>query len=426
VRVDRRLLAVVLVVSLVAARKAASSDPRESPDMSLAPVGKELFVRNWIPHDPRSRDGDGLGPVYNATSCVACHHVGGTGGAGFKQSNVQILTPFLNGGQDRNDKRLREILVGIHPDFATKGSIVLHRFGLDARYAGWRAGAIAAMGPFRMTVSERNTPPLFGAGLIDAIPDDVIEARAIRVHDDVRVRGRVSRLQDGQIGRFGWKGQAGSLRDFVRGACAVELGLEVPGRSQGVLALAPDAGPLGLDLSGRECEALAAYVASLPRPTAGTLLGAAATEVVLQGRSAFESVGCNSCHVAKLGDVDGLYSDLLLHDMGPGLGDAGAYYGNPLPSETVPAPADLARAERSQPAGAQEWRTPPLWGLRDSAPYLHDGRASNVEEAITAHGGEAQDVVKRYSALKNEEKKSIRTFLLSLSAPARGGVRARR
>src|SRR5262249_19799717 len=171
--------------------------------------------------------------------------------------------------------------------------------------------------------SRRNTPALFGAGLIDAIPDSVLEAAERRRYPVFpAIGGRLSRLSDGRIGRFGWKAQTASLRDFVLTACSVELGLEVPEHHQSddpsearqhpakkTAAAAP------LDLIADECDALVAYVASLPQPVATNPRSPGEEIDVLKGGAAFKQVGCAACHTPKLGDVEGLYSDLLLHDM---------------------------------------------------------------------------------------------------------------
>src|SRR5262249_36588561 len=97
--------------------------------------------------------------------------------------------------------------------------------------------------------SQRNPTALFGAGLIAAIPDAAFEAVAAVVKTKhPEIKGRVCRLEGQRIGRFGWKAQVASLEDFVLTACAVELGLEVPGQAQGGDPLAPAAKAPGLDL----------------------------------------------------------------------------------------------------------------------------------------------------------------------------------
>ena len=147
------------------------------------------------------------------------------------------------------------------------------------------------------------------------------------------VKGRVSRTKDGRVGRFGWKGQIASLQDFVLTACSVELGLEVPGHHQGRDPTGRDEPARGLDLSQTECAALVAYVRSLPAPRV-------ARAPSFGGEEVFERIGCASCHTPTLGGVDGIYSDLLLHDMGAQLADSGGYgiAGRRSPGEQVSPP----------------------------------------------------------------------------------------
>ena len=126
---------------------------------------------------------------------------------------------------------------------------------------------LLAVGPFVVSRSQRNPTPLFGIGLIDSIPDEAILALEKRqANESPGTRGRVSRLKDGRIGRLGWKGQTASVEDFVLNACAVEVGLEVPGHHQAMTPQAPKYRTDGLDLTSEECSALVAYVRSLPKP----------------------------------------------------------------------------------------------------------------------------------------------------------------
>jgi CxxC motif-containing protein (DUF1111 family) len=129
--------------------------------------------------------------------------------------------------------------------------------------------------------------------------------------------------------------------------------------------------------------------------------------------------------------VEGIYSDLLLHDMGQSLSDAGSYgttVSDPVASDK---PTDLpvvsrnstsnvAATKEKQPklgAGAREWRTPPLWGLRDSAPYMHDGRADTIADAVKLHEGEGLQSEEAFSKLTAREREQIELFLQSLAAP---------
>jgi CxxC motif-containing protein (DUF1111 family) len=492
--------------------------------------GRELFEREWLAGDSRTHGGDGLGPVYNDSSCIACHNLGGTGGGGPASKNVDIITaspnsnmmPMSAGGSGRGEPgflgRALGSLVGLddsadskapggrtparrkpdtkelikaHPGFRTARSVVLHRFGVEGAYETWRQSMIGSqfvnpssspgatdpkamteaqnslnlgrfamqsnVGEFVLVRSQRNPTPLFGAGLIDAIPDRVLEEAAKVKHSGFpEVAGRASRLKDKRIGRFGWKAQTPTLQDFVLTACAVELGLEVPGHHQAGLPQKPDAKAKGLDLTGEECNALESYVRGLPKPAERRPSTEADAREIDGGRKLFASIGCATCHTPKLGQVDGIYSDLLLHDMGQQLGDTGQYsVFDPSSSEeefvdedpgpiadaaaspavdldavvvvqtsanACPTPGSGGAVKRptTGPASRFEWRTPPLWGFRDSGPYLHDGRADTLDQAVALHGGESSKIAVKYFGLSPRERRQVEAFLKSLTAPIPG------
>jgi CxxC motif-containing protein (DUF1111 family) len=143
----------------------------------------------------------------------------------------------------------------------------------------------------------------------------------------------------------------------------------------------------------------------------------------------FGSIGCTNCHAAKVGNVEGIYSDLLLHDMGQETAEDGSYADSTddssdeplIPREAVevagkqpqPAPSRAARG-----ANRREWRTPPLWGFRDSGPYLHDGRAQTLEEAVALHGGQGEAAAQAFFQLAPKERLQVEAFLKTLVAPA--------
>jgi CxxC motif-containing protein (DUF1111 family) len=299
-------------------------------------------------------------------------------------------------------EQVRETL-GLRPNPRAKAFAASRR---PARGATRVRGPVALDFALVVTLSRRNPPPLFGAGLIDAISVEALEAAATRPNPDFpEARGRLNYLKDGRVGRFGWKAQTPSLKDFVESACAMELGLEVPSQHQAKPPLDFSKKENGLDLTQEECDALTAFVAGLPAPIERRGDSQEERPDVKSGRALFARVGCAACHLPKLGAVAGIYSDLLLHDLGPDLVDSGSYYGAIEPSA-----ADGAKS--------QEWRTPPLWGFRDSGPYLHDGRADTLEEAVALHGGQAQRSAKQYFELKPIERLQVQTFLNSLAAPA--------
>ncbi len=442
-----------LAVLRAAADEPKANQPANPPQARQIASGSELFVRQWVPGDRRSHGGDGLGPVYNDRSCAGCHHQGGTGGAGSADKNIEIITPtpasgdfagfpgyfyafsfrygadgfeyqFGNPADAQNRTRrtggaVPAELVRIHPGFRDAPGVLLHRYGNDGDYRVWREWVLGRHGTIALAASERNPPALFGAGSIDKVADAAIEAAARRKHPSwPQVKGRVSRLDNGRIGRFGWKAQTASLREFSLTAAAFEMGLEVPGHAQAADPRVPPLAAPGLDMNAAECDALVAYVASLPAPSAQRPANPRDERGIKAGKTLFKSIGCAECHVPELGGVDNLYSDLLLHDMGRELSDTPAY--RVFAGAPVDQPANAARGDRARRVGTaspNEWRTPPLWGLRNSAPYLHDGRAATIEEAISLHGGEATPAADRYRQLSAAESAQLVRFLSSLAAP---------
>jgi CxxC motif-containing protein (DUF1111 family) len=433
------------LAALLGAGPAPAKEPapgRPAADDRVA-EGRELFARVWTPNDPRSRGGDGLGPVFNAQSCLQCHDRGGPGGAGSAERNIEIATAAGPGagfsgyqfayafgmdlaagrfeyrltsgapGATRQGPKVDPALAAtVHPGFRQAGSVLLHLFGTDPGYASWRSKVAGNHGGVVVRTSPLNPPALFGAGRIDAIPDEAIEAAARRKAPSAsRVKGRVSRLPDGRVGRFGWKAQTAKLKEFVLTAAATEIGLEVPGHHQAADPRLPGIGAPGLDMDRAQCEALAAYVRSLPAPVERVPADADEAAQVKAGEAAFREVSCAGCHLPKLGDVEGIYSDLLLHEMGPELGDTGPY------GVFAPGAAAAPPAAGEGVATAREWRTPPLWGLRDSAPYLHDGQARTVDQAIARHGGQGAASAQRFARLSPRRKQQLVAFLMSLSAP---------
>jgi RNA polymerase sigma factor (sigma-70 family) len=437
---------------------AAPASPGRSLSLAMAGrlsektqiVGRELFERVWVKDDPRGHGGDGLGPVFNGQSCVVCHNLGGTGGAGGIEQNIDIGTisgtlgegmgysysfsmDFGAGrfeyrmGGDSNAASRRQtpadtaLMAAIHPGFREARSIVLHRFGTDPAYNGWRESVPGRHGSIMVQSSQRNPPSLFGTGLIDGIPDAAIEAAAKRrPSGSAQIKGRVSRLKDGRVGRFGWKAQTATLSEFVRAAAAGEIGLDVPGRHQAADPRLPGIAATGFDMDENECNALIEYVRGLPAPIAGKAADDKEFVQMKAGEATFKSIGCTACHLPKLGDVEGIFSDLLLHDMGPQLGDVDAYavfVGEPSRADRAVVPDRVVEAST---ASVREWRTPPLWGLRDSGPFMHDGRAASIAQAIMLHAGQGATAARRYAELSPRRKQQLEAFLSSLTAPSAG------
>ncbi len=343
--------------------------------------GQVLFEHAWTPDDPMSAAGDGLGPLYNATSCAECHNQGGSGGAGGSDHDVLLLP-----------------VQGMVPHFGTSPAYDEHRSGQfrPSHVPEFHCGTAFMEFMSQFESVRRQTPALFGIGQLDGVSEDALDA-ARTAGEAQGMSGRIARDADGRPGRLGWKGQMTSVDAFVEAACANELGLGTPNVPQLRDPTRPDTARVGPDLDAGQVASLAAFVSSLPPPPTPD-----STTRATAGRATFEATGCTGCHVEQIGSVNGAWTDLLLHDLGFELADGSAGYG-------VPQVTELASA-----AQASEWRTPPLWGVGSTSPYLHDGRARTLDQAIRLHGGEADEVRERYAALSRGQRGELLAFLSSL------------
>jgi CxxC motif-containing protein (DUF1111 family) len=323
----------------------------------------------------------GLGPLFNGRSCVECHGVPAAGGS----SNTKVV-------------RFGRLVNGVFDPMEAQGGSLLQRFALS-RDLVERVPAAATI------VAERDSTALFGLGLIEAIPDDAIRAQAARPKPD-GVGGRAAVVRDVasgemRVGRFGWKAQQATLLAFAGDAYRNEMGITnrffpTENAPNGDTArIAGLVGP-GVDdavdpATGRgETDALADFMRLLAPPARGAINAS-----VQAGEALFTQIGCAACHtptlntgahaVAALANKPvNLYSDLLLHDMGS-LNDGIAQDG----------------------ARVNEMKTPPLWGLRFSAPYLHDGRAATVDLAVRGHDGEGRPARDRYNGLTPQLRQQV-------------------
>ncbi len=200
------------------------------------------------------------------------------------------------------------------------------------------------------------------------------------------------------------------MRSSPRGryaGCANELGLGNPLQAQPASLSQPNYRPRGLDLTDKQCDLMTAFIASLPRPREVIPASAAEAARAVAGKKQFKQIGCTNCHTPDLAEAQGIYSDLLLHQMGEGLGGGGSYGGEPPDSSAQP-DSDGGSTSPS------EWRTPPLWGVADSAPYLHDGRAATLAEAIKLHAGQAAPSANRFTSLSDVQQEELIAFLNTL------------
>lgn len=397
-------------------------------------AGRELFEHQWQPNDPLAR-GDGLGPVFNAKSCVSCHFQGGVGGGGglaHNALNYEVLPrpsdPTLVVGTVHNFsvspahkettaalRRAFPVIPGqpIPPPAPGRGDCMPGLPGSPGRTPDFD--------PVR--TESVQTTALFGAGWIDLISQKAIlkNARSRNV-DGIAAEltsdfskipvGRVRELPDGRVGKFGWRGQFATLEEFVATACANEIGLGTPSVAQAKPLTAHSAPDVEPDLDRKQFRALVAFVKTLPKPVEATPTNPSEQAAAERGRELFRTVGCAVCHVPDLGGVSGVYSDFLLYtleDPHPPGSPPGGGYGGPAPPPESPRPDDLPKPE--------EWKTPPLWGVADSAPYFHDGQSPTLQAAVLRHRGDAKAVTERFKALPADDQAAVIAFLRTLKAP---------
>jgi CxxC motif-containing protein (DUF1111 family) len=331
----------------------------------------------------------GLGPIFNRDSCAACHAAGAVGGAG----DITV-TRF---GRTEN---------GVFDPLESLGGPLLQERAIDP-------AAQEVVPKEANTIAQRITTPLFGAGLIEAIPDSAIVLGTLRPKP-AGIRGRAAVVSDPasgtqRIGRFGWKAQQATLLAFSGDAYLNEMGITnrlfpTENAPNGKLHLlerfdaVPDIEDAVDPVDGTsDIDRTTAFMRFLAPPPRS-----APTPLTAAGERVFAAIDCAACHTPvmqtgrnRIATLDQkpvpLYSDLLLHDMGD-LGDG------------IPQAA----------AGAREMRTAPLWGLSARPAWLHDGRAKTIDDAIRAHAGEAQDSRDKYVRLRNEERRLLLEFLRSL------------
>ncbi len=415
---------IVLALLLAPAWKAVEWATRPGPKVvtpQAVAAGGQLFAHEWTTKDPLTK-GDGLGPVFNARSCVECHNQGGPGGGGPVAKNVTVygLVGDAHGipvsgvvHQQAVAPEFQETLSLLRPGLPRTPSIPLAELVDPKRNK--RTDIV---------ITQRNTPALFGDGLIDAVSDETLishqrehstAARLVGLNGakDGKIRGRIARLADGRVGRFGWKLEFATLNDFVKAACANELGLSNPGRPQATPLGQRDYSQPGTDLTDEQCVLMTDFIRGLPAPVEVIPSDPTEAASARRGQKLFNEIGCADCHTRDLGPVAGIYSDNLLHDLGIQLESSTGYYGSIIPEPIVA----NGNFEVSQQPSPVEWRTAPLWGVADSGPYLHDGRANTLEEAIELHAGESVDVTARFREATMADRQAIIAFLNTLKAP---------
>ena len=395
--------------------------------------GRSLFRQNWVIAPAGDDQVDGLGPLHNRISCIACHVANGKGHApnGPNEKASFLLVRLSVAGQDSQggplphpaygDQFNEDAIPGVSPEGRVQIRWREHKVVLNggeivrlrSPQIGFRDLAYGPLGKVR--TSARIGPAVFGQGLLDAVPVAALEKLAAEPQAN-GVRGKLNQVHDTasnstMLGRFGLKSNRSTLRDQVAAAMHGDLGIttslfpqENCTAAQSRCRQAVNGGHP--ELSDTQLDELEIYLAFLAPP----LPRRTDAVEVERGRRLFNDMGCAACHRPQLplgqhkllGDLRGQhiapYTDLLVHDMGAGLADHRPDF----------------------KANGREWRTPPLWGagllkqMNERVGYLHDGRARNAQEAILWHGGSALPARDNYSKAPREQRQALLSFIDSL------------
>lgn len=426
---NKSIIVIALLSSLTASaqffgRAANVGDPVPGltpQQLALFNAGKALYQHEFTL-------AEGRGPVFNGKSCAQCHGfpaVGGQDPAG-TDNNV---THFMINNQGNYYLALE-----LGGPVIEKTSIRDEPAGAACTMSGETVPALPGI-----TTSSRHTPPVFGFGLLDAVPDDeIVSWQGRQPWKDPSVIGfpnwgtemeALTRLRSftfditrkqpvgaSRVGRFGWKAQTPTLFQFTSEPFNIELGVTTPYFPR---EFTPDGSiPTGACQQASATPNDTGSANTMPLFHFQALLGAPPVKKVrtpasFYGELLFVAAGCNDCHRAVLktsdyympladGSVQKVnalsnklifpYSDLLIHDMGPGLED-GRVMGR---------------------ASGRFWRTTPLWGNRFKDHYLHDGRSTTLHDAIEWHGGEGQHSTDVYNALNTAQKRALVEFVEGL------------
>jgi DNA-binding beta-propeller fold protein YncE len=333
---------------------------------TMSDFGNFIFNANISPQQ-------GLGPLFNDSSCAGCHASPFPGGMGVLPGQSEQLV-----GRYRAD--------GSFDDLSGKGGPVVRAHSVTE--LGLMCSAPPGVPPEATVVSSRNAMTLRGDGLLDTIAlGDVLANMAL---EPAAVQGRPNLLPDGRMGKFGWKADVPSVVEFMGNAFRNEIGVTNPLQRRDEIE-ACDANRHSPEVDALVLQAGAKFLNSINPPVP------AAACTASPGAAVFQAAGCASCHTPTLPGPGArqpvnLYSDLLLHHMGPALADS-------LPQGS---------------AAGDEWRTMPLWRVSERAKFLHDGRATSLIDAILTHGGQGRAARDAFAALDPATQQALMAFLSCL------------
>ncbi len=339
---------------------------------TLADLSQFVFTLNATP-------AQGVGPLFNGQSCVSCHASPIVGGMGLTEDQT---ARFIG----------RLLPNGMFDPLVDNGGPVARAHSIAE--LGEPCGLPTGVPAEANVVSPRSAMTLRGDGLLDDVaPGDVLLQMAA---EPIDVRGRPNILSDGRLGKFGWKANVATLVEFMGDAARNEVGLTNPVQPRDeVRGCHANTHPSDVDAFTLELDAM--FLNSINPPVPPVSVFDPAGTHPSAGQQVFQSIGCASCHAPQLPGPGArgpifAFTDLLLHDMGPGL------------------------ADQMQQGSAQgnEWRTMPLWRLSERGHFLHDGRAATIDDAIEAHGGQAQTARQLFEGLGQADHDALVAFLNGL------------
>ncbi|MBB5637968.1 CxxC motif-containing protein (DUF1111 family) [Pedobacter cryoconitis] len=416
--------------------------PMLTADVINFKVGRSFFHTNWVTAPASTQAVDGLGPIFNTSSCNSCHVEDGRGRTPFSPTEQlsSVLMRLSIPGQDPHGGPNPEPDLGLqfrnnailqaNPDgqvyVVYTNSTVTYPDGSTTilRVPAYQFKNLRNGHPVNFMSSPRIAPQLIGMGLLQAVPEaTILSFIAANNAKNDGIKGKANYVwnvekQQVMLGRFGWKANEPDIRQQVAGALSGDIGITTP--------IFPAASLYGIELtlfgslpdgSNKPGEA------ELPEPFfTNTVFYTEALAVpqrrnwkdatVVHGKALFVQVACARCHnpemkTGNFSDVPLLsnqtihpYTDLLLHDMGP----------------------DLADGRGDYLASGSEWRTQPLWGIglvnlvnnNNGMFLMHDGRARTIEEAILWHGGEASNSKQAFMKLSKADRDALIKFVNDL------------
>ncbi len=408
------------------------SDEHESLFFS----GNSFFNQNWVEAPASTQSRDGLGPTFNARSCSGCHFKDGRGRPALTPDEAQqgLLVRLSIPGADEHGEPLPDPNYGGQlqdlalPNVPFEGKVKITYTEIEGTYGDGEPYTLLeptytidelAHGPMsdEIMMSARVAPAMIGLGLLEAIPESRLKELADPDDsDNDGIAGQINMVWDidaaeHRPGRFGWKSEMPTVEQQTAGAFLGDVGItsrlfptENCTDAQAECQASSSGGEP--ELADHLLDRVTVYSSALAVPVRASFKN----PQVLRGKGLFHQAGCAKCHTPShttgphpfLPEFEGQliwpYTDLLLHDMGPGLAD-----GRPVFD-----------------ADGQQWRTPPLWGLgfietvNGHDRFLHDGRARGFAEAILWHGGEAEASKEAFRNMNKEDREAVLRFLGSL------------